>query len=236
MSQMRRKRPKRYGLAVDLLIADLEVAARLIDVTYAGIEVGLTSTRVLLRLDQQVLVRFHGPGLAGGLPAPTVVHSRTPDGRAIRYRLAFERPEELQRKMPARYLGAFNRRAAFRIGPDSGKPVMAHVVRNTSVSSNAPPVELDLPLISVSTTGLAIRAKAVADRRLMSGDCVTLTFTLPEEHQSCELIGTVIYETKGGGAVSYGVQFNLTTPYFTRYQTQIGRYVMCLQRRSLQNG
>ena len=227
--------PKQYGLAADILLADLEVAVRLTDVTYAGVEIRVTSTKVTLRVDQQVLLRFQGPGLAGGLPVSTIVHSRTPDGRSIRYRLAFERPQELQRKMPARYLGAFNRRGAFRIAPDSRKAVMAHVVREVSAAGNAAPIELNLPIISVSASGLAIRAKAAADRRLMSGDRVRLTFTLPEERQACELIGVVVYEIKLGGGVRYGVQFDLETPHFTRYETQIERYVMRLQRRSLQN-
>jgi len=216
----------RYGLSAAIVIDEREVPVEIFDVAFAGADVA--SKHLQLRVDQPVTLKFMAKGMAAPALVSATVRWRREwvENKSIRYGLLFQNPHRLPRQIPTKLLGAFNRRRSFRVAPH-GVPTMANVVREDGF-------EFSLPVISLSATGAGCLARGAGEQMLMTGDVITMRFTVPETKSVCSFVATVRYAIKQRGGIRYGLDFNQDdTPFFTKQQRIITRYVMEEQRRML---
>ncbi len=216
----------RYGLSAAVLVDDATIPVEIYDVAFAGADVA--SRRLNLKVDQPVTLQFMAKGMSSPAVVQAIVRWRRhwdPD-KTIRYGLLFQNPNRLPRQIPTKLLGAFNRRRSFRVAP-RGEAASAKITRKDGF-------EFTLPIISLSATGAGCLARGQNEQMLMTGDVITIEFSVPEAKTPCSIVATVRYAIKQRGGIRYGVDFNEEqTPLFTRHQRAITRYVMEEQRRML---
>lgn len=219
---------RQYGLTARLILGDAEFAMRLEFVSFAGATVRIPDSLGLdLRAGQTVVLRFLAKTLAQPVDLQAQIQARKPAPKSIRYEMQFGDPDSLQRKIPARIIGAFNRRRSFRVAPGTRKPVDARIERADGTT-------LRLPVICMSATGLALLARTAEEKRLMAGDVVTMVFEIPGEGAPITVVGIVRYGKPQRGHVRYGVEFDpKQTRLFLRIETHLNRYVMHQQRKML---
>ena len=134
----------------------------------------------------------------------------------------------MQRRLPSRLLGLFNRRQAFRVTPDSSSPIQARIRRLEN------DLVIGLPIVCVSVAGCALVAKRKEDQLLMAGDVIELSFQVPDTGNTVVFVGTVRYCRKLRGGVRLGVEFDRRqSPVFNKQQQVLSRYIMRQQRRIL---
>jgi c-di-GMP-binding flagellar brake protein YcgR len=193
-----------------------------------GMAAVVANARLKLELNRPVTVEFSHPEMAIPARLRVNVRSRSPHGEQVRYVLEFINPEHLQTRLPAKALADFNRRAAFRVAPDSDAPIVAQVHR---LMGN---VRMELSVVSISATGVGCMAWRLEQQRLMTGDKVVLSFSIPDTSNVCSLAGIVRYAARQRGAVRFGIEFDGSqTQLFLRQQQAIARYVMEQQRKML---
>ena len=221
---------RRDKLQAYIVSGDREVPIRLLDTSFGG--AGFVPTVGLnIKPGDTVTLRFMAPEMALPASVRSVIKDRAPLGTDIRYGAEFVDPGSLHRRLPSRLLGLFNRRKAFRVTPDSSKPIQARIRRMEG------DVVLGLPIICLSVAGCAMMAKRKEDQMLMAGDAVELSFAIPETDNVVVFVGNVRYGTKQRGGTRYGIEFDrFKSPVFSQQQKALSRYVMTQQRKILDAG
>ena len=217
----------RYGLRANLVGPQKAEPVQLLDVSFIGVGFALSqpSDRTL-RVDDVITLRFTADNLTKDVHVSGIVRSRQPTDKGTRYGIRFVDTREIQRYVPPRLIGAFNRRGAYRVSPDSAQEVQCQVDREGLNPVN-------LPVICISATGLACLATDESDG-LKPGDSIRIQFQLPDANVPCVINGTLRYRKAQRGGIRYGIEFDIGgTPFFNRYQSMIQRYVMQQQRQML---
>lgn len=208
------------------MVGETSIAVEIVHLAFSG--AGIVSRNISLQIGQHISLRFMAKGMALPAVINASVRSRKGwgDDGSVRYGLLFRDPADIPRKIPTRLLGAFNRRRSFRVVP-RGEAQMAQLTRQDGV-------ELQLPIISLSTTGIACLARTKDEEMLMAGDVVTIRFLVPETKSVCSFVANVRYGSKQRGGVRYGMEFDRDKSQLVQKQQRIiTRYVMQEQRRML---
>lgn len=214
----------RYGLTARLVFGEGSLQVRLDTISFEGARVAVDRRHgAPLRPGQGVSLRLLAPG-CDALEVPAVVDRHFPGRDRTEYDLRFTSP--LQRYVPSRLVGAFNRRRAFRVSPDSSAPVVARV-------ETAHGGSVRLPLICLSATGCALLARRPEEQPLRAGDRVRLTFSFPGATAPVDVEATVRYGAAQRQGTRYGLELDAAAAGFARHQRRIQRYVMEQQRRML---
>lgn len=215
--------PGPFGLRVSFTTPEGDVPVRLLDVGYARASV-LTPSVVRLRPRDYVRVQFFTNGMTEPVVAPAVVERVANVHGGVIHELQLTDSARLTTQLPPRSQGAFNRRAAYRVVPDSRAPVTARLRRTDDT-------ELSLPVISLSVTGLACFLPKETDTGLGAGDYVAIELSLPDSEPSLELEGVVRYVMALRHGQRIGVMFSARTgPEANRAQAVLSRYIMDIQR------
>jgi c-di-GMP-binding flagellar brake protein YcgR len=216
----------KYQIHVELVVEDNTFPAKLANLSFNGAGVFVERGAGPILVDQtRVFIRLLGPYLPEPIKAVAVVTFSSKEGNGHRYGLAFLNAKHIQEQVPSVLLGVFNRRRAFRVVPESGAPVSAAVTGRNGA------LEIDLPVISLSVSGLALYVKDKKELTLERGEGLTMVFKLPGEVAPCRFSGTVRYSRESPQGVRYGIEFiEQSTRVFQRCQRQVMEYVMEQQR------
>ncbi|MBT9554826.1 MAG: PilZ domain-containing protein [Myxococcales bacterium] len=215
--------PGPFALHASFSTPEGDVAVRLLDVGYARARV-VAPPVARLREGEYVRIQFFTPGMAAPVAAPALVQRVVNGHGGVVHELQLVDSARLTTQLPPRSQGAFNRRAAYRVVPDSRAPVQA-LLRRTDGG------ELSLPVISLSVTGLACFLPDDVPSRLGTGDHVSIDLTLPESDRSIELAGVVRYLMALRHGQRIGVMFTSQSGLeANRAQGVLSRYIMDIQR------
>ena len=196
----------------------------LVGVSYSHLDVA--STALGLRDGDTVVVALFADGMTDVATAAAIVRGAAERPGGARYALQVVDPDRLSQTLPSKAQAAFNRRAAFRVVPDSREPVIAVVSRLEGSPFPATPV------ISVSVSGFGVLMRG-RDSALGPGDRVTASFEVPGQGL-VELVGSVRYGVPLPAGTRVGLMIDpQATPNFPRQQKRLAQYVMALQRRML---
>ncbi len=221
--------PPRFGppgplaLHASLSTPDGDVAVRLLEVSYARARI-LAPSRVRLRAGDYARLQLFTPGMAVPVVAPALVQRVVDEHGGVVHELQISDSARLTIQLPPRAQGAFNRRAAYRVVPDSRSPIAARL-RRTDGS------ELKLPVISLSVTGLGCFLADGTPTRLGAGDQLSIELTLPDIDRPTEFAGVVRYLIALRLGQRIGVMFSSRPGVEeTRAQGALSRYIMEIQR------
>ncbi|HIA02801.1 MAG TPA: PilZ domain-containing protein [Myxococcales bacterium] len=217
---------EKYQICVELVVEDQTIPAEIVNLSFngAGVRV-LRSDGPYLAEQTRIFIRLLGPYLPEPIKAVAIVNFAAKEGDGYRYGLRFLNARHIQDQVPPKLMGVFNRRRAFRVIPESGHLVTA------AVSGRGGELDADLPIISLSVSGIAVYIKDKSVLKLELGEIITLVFKLPEEMAPCRICGTVRYVREWQQGERYGVEFvDDQSRVFQRSQRQVMEYVMKQQR------
>ena len=122
----------------------------------------------------------------------------------------------------------FNRRRTVRVVPDPRRPVTVEL----RTEPGAPPLEVGL--VNVSETGVAISLDAGQDSRFADTTALLVTLYLPDSRRPVSLMGNIRYRRLVAEQLHYGIDFDPEASRdFARKQAAITKYVLKHQLKTL---
>lgn len=206
---------------VELLPAEAEpIVGALLAISSVGTTVGFENAPPMA-LNQEVRLRFSGEPLDQPVIATVHVQSRTDDPRSRKYGFWFARRQEIETRLLPRLQGLFNRRNADRVQPDANMPVLV------TLESRPGGARLCGPLLSISTTGMAIRASQEDEAAFSDTTLARASFALPGQAIDCVKVDVSLRQRRlAGRHVQFGLVFEgLDDPLQKRNNDAILAYV-----------
>lgn len=187
---------------VELLPAEAEpIVGALLAISSVGTTVGFENAPPMA-LNQEVRLRFSGDPLEQPVVATVHVQSRTDDPSSRKYGFWFARRQEIETILLPRLEGLFNRRSADRVHPDPNMPVLV------TLESNPPGARLCGPLLSISTSGMAIRASQEDEAAFAHTALARASFALPGQNLNCVRVDVSMRQRRlAGRHVQFGLVF-----------------------------
>jgi hypothetical protein len=174
-----------------------------------------------MALNQEAKLRFSGESLEQPVVATVHVQSRTEEGQSRKYGFWFVKRQEVESHLLPRLEGLFNRRSSDRVQPDSNMPVLV------TLESNPPGARACGPLLSISTTGMAIRTSLEDEGAFAHTSLARASFALPGQRIDCVKVDVVLRQRRlAGRHVQFGLVFkDLDGPNQKRVREAIRSYV-----------
>ena len=178
-----------------------------------------------LALGARTRLRFSGPRLERPVVATVSVQTRHDDEHARSYGFWFAKREEIETQLLPRLQGVFNRRGGYRVQPDANMPVLV------TLESDDRRHRLCGPLLSISTTGMGIRASFEDEAAFAGSSHATACFALPGRTQASVKIRVLIRQRRSAGRhVQLGLVFeDIESPEHGRDERAIREYVVARQ-------
>lgn len=216
-----------HQVEVELLLDDdTRVPGTLKTVGSVGAKVQFPSDKApTLALAQRVRLRFSGPRLDRPVTATVSVQTRNDDEHARTYGFWFAKREEIETDLLPRLQGVFNRRGGYRVQPDANMPVLV------TLESEDKRHRLCGPLLSISTTGMGIRASFEDEAAFAGSQHATACFALPGRTQASVKIRVLIRQRRSAGRhVQLGLVFeDIDGLENVRNERSIREYVVARQ-------
>jgi hypothetical protein len=218
--------PGQQGLVrVDLLLPDQPpVTGDLLAISSVGASVTFREAPALA-LNQEVQVRFSGERLPEPVKATVHVQTRTEEPSGRQYGFWFAKRHEIETRLLPRLEGLFNRRGADRVQPDANMPVLV------TLESDPPGARACGPLLSISTSGMAVRTSHEDERAFAGAIRARASFALPGQSIDCVKVSVAIKQRRlAGRHVQLGLVFEgLDAPGAQRSRDAITAYVHARQ-------
>ena len=227
-----------YRVSIDD-IADLCVAllgpdgspcsGHLLDVSATGVGIRfLGPSYPSLAVGQEVDLVFASEKIGAPMTVAAKVQHRTEEQGARRFGFRFLEAQALDAQLSPVMRELFNRRRTVRVVPDPRRPVTVEL----RTEPGAPPLEVGL--VNVSETGVAISLDAGQDSRFADTTALLVTLYLPDSRRPVSLMGNIRYRWLVAERLQYGIGFDPEASRdFVRKQATITKYVLKRQLKTL---
>lgn len=206
---------------VELLPSEAEpIVGALLAISSVGTTIGFEEAPAMA-LNEEVRLRFSGEPLEQPVVATVHVQSRTDDPCSRKYGFWFVKRQEVESRLLPRLEGLFNRRSADRVQPDPNMPVLV------TLESQPGGARLCGPLLSISTSGMAIRASQEDEAAFADTSLARASFALPGQALDCVKVEVSMRQRRlAGRHVQFGLVFEgLDEPSQQRNHDAIVAYV-----------
>jgi len=214
---------------VELLPPEAEpIVGALLTISSVGTTVSFDSAPPMA-LNQEVRLRFSGEPLDQPVTATVHVQSRTEDPQSRKYGFWFVKRQEVESRLLPRLEGLFNRRGSDRVQPDPNMPVLV------TLESTPPGARACGPLLSISTTGMAIRTSLEDEGAFAHTSLARASLALPGQMLDCVKVDVSLRQRRlAGRHVQLGLVFEgLDDPSQSRIREAIRAFVHARQEQIL---
>jgi c-di-GMP-binding flagellar brake protein YcgR len=201
----------------------------LLDVSASGAGIRFVGPRFPnLAVGQEVDLVFTSRTLTAPMTVAAKVQHRAEEQGARRFGFHFLETQALDTELPPVMRELFNRRRTVRVVPDPRRPVLVEL------RTDADALPLEVGLINISETGVAVCLDVGQDSRFAETTSVLVTLYLPDSRRPVSLIGDIRYRRMLGDQLHYGINFNPEESRdFSRKQAALTKYVLKRQLKSL---